>query len=527
MAVAIGRDARTTLPATPSGWSRSSGRGTSGFVQGHPGWREAACGRIIRAVDETPQDELDVGRELRSRVAVENDSELRAEWPPPKRRALRRRADGKWLGGVAGGLADHWRVPALFVRVPLALAAFVTASVSWTVFTSGDSIDAPDGIFFPVVIGSFVATVAYFVLWVVVPREDVARSPVGRVGARLSPRRLTERYPNIRSVPAFAALAIGGAILAERLGIWEPDLALAAALIALGIWLYRRDRDVRSDVSVVETADETGASATGAIAPPAAHPYTPVPRAPRERSPLGWITFGVALLVVCIAAIWARLAGDSDVTGAVLEAERATGLGRIVVIPALGLLVLALGLLLGSMFGRARWLILPAFALVPVVLLTSVVRLPFEGEIGDTFLRVGAEAGDASDEIVVRRRAFGSIHVDLNRLRGSSDVTRELRLSTVAGTVTVVVPFDAHVQIRAFIGLGTIGLERRHEYGVELSQTAALEPRHGDGATVIVSAEVGVGNVHVLRYAPTKRQLRHLEQQERRDRGNQNDGGGS
>lgn len=41
-------------------------------------------------------------------------------------------------------------------------------------------------------------------------------------------------------------------------------------------------------------------------------------------------------------------------------------------------------------------------------------------------------------------------------------------------------------------------------------------PRYGDGATFIVHAEVGLGDVNVYRYAPTKRQMREIRQEERR-----------
>jgi phage shock protein PspC (stress-responsive transcriptional regulator) len=472
-------------------------------------------------VDESPRDERDVERELRSQVALDDGAALEPEWPPPGRRPLRRRAHERWVAGVAGGLADRWGVRALAVRIPLAIAAFVSASTAWQVLTGGNVVDASDGIMPLIVGGSFLAIVVYLVLWVVVPREDVVRSPVGRVGARLDPRRLTERYPGIRSIPGFVAIAVGGAILADRLGIWEPDLALAAGLIALGIWLYRRDRAAPSDVRVIEPENEATRSETSTM--PRSAPYPLQASPPRERSPLGWITFGVALLVVCIAAIWSRLAGDTsssmrEVGDALFVLERASGLGRVSAIPALGLLVLAAGLLIGSVFGRARWLIAPAILLVPVVLVTSVIRLPVDGAVGDTYVRVGVPGSSSENETVVRRRAVGSIHVDLNRLRGASGVTRALELSTVAGAVTVVVPFDAHVEVDAFTGLGTLALGRRSEYGVELAETASLEPRHGNGATLIVSAEVGLGNVHILRYAPTKRQLQRLREQERRER---------
>jgi phage shock protein PspC (stress-responsive transcriptional regulator) len=454
-------------------------------------------------MDETPTPSQPEDEE-RSRLAVEDEPALDPEWPSPSPRVrppFRRRAEGKWVAGVAGGLADHWGVPALALRIPLAIAAFVATVVLWNVLTEdGGTIDPSDGIGGLIVVGSVVASAAYVVLWIVVPREDVGRSPAGRFG---------DRYPGIRSVPGFVLLAIGGAILADRLGLWQPDLFVAAGLIALGIWLFRRDRLSPSDVRVVEQrpvepGSETATGFAGAAAPASARPIRP----PRERSPLGWIVFGLALLVVCVAAIWSSLAGDTLST-----IHRAVGLSRISTIPAFGLLVFAAGLLVGSVFGRARWLIVPAALVVPALLLTSVVRLPLEGSFGDTYLRPGIPA---DNDVLVRRNAFGSVYVDLGRLRGASDVVRELELGTVAGSVTVVVPFDAHVRLDAFTGLGTIALGPRSEYGVEISEAAMLEPRYGDGATVIVRAEVGLGNVNVLRYSPTKRQLHRLRREERR-----------
>lgn len=446
-------------------------------------------------MDDTPAGSgHDIERELRARVAVEDEAELDPEWPapsPPVRPPLRRRAHGKWVAGVAGGLADHWGAPGLVVRAPLLIAGLVCAFVVRNVLTDdGGMLDPSDGLIPLIITASFGAVIAYVVLWIALPREDVARSPAGR---------FTERYPRIRSLPGLILLAIGGAILADRLGIWQPDLVLAAGLIALGVWLYRRDGTVRPATNRSAEAIVVDSTSKGSAPEPAV-------RTPRERSPLGWITVGVALLVVSLAAIWTSLADDAAV-------QRAVGLSRISVIPAIGLLVLAAGLLIGSVFGRARWLIFPAMLVVPVLLVTSVVRLPFDGGFGDAFLRPGPAA---DDETIVRRNALGSIYVDLGRLRGRSDLVRELELSTAIGTVTVVVPFDARVQVDAFTGLGTLGLGARHVQGLEASDSATLEPRRGDGATFIVDAEVGLGDVYVLRQGATKRDLREIRQEQRK-----------
>jgi phage shock protein PspC (stress-responsive transcriptional regulator) len=456
------------------------------------------AGHHPRRMDESAEGG-NVERDLRAGVAVEDEAGLDPEWPapsPPVRPPLRRRAQGKVVAGVAGGLADHFGIPALLLRIPLAIAGLVSALVLWNVLTEeGGTIDPSDGLPGLIVLGSIVSAAAYGVLWIVLPRDDVTRSPAGR---------FTDRYPGIRSVPGFVLLTIGGAILADRLGIWQPDLVLAAALIALGIWLFRRDAAARPDPRVADRRPDETVIVEG-TAPIASPGVTRVVRPPRERSPLGWITFGIALLVVSLAAIWTSLADDAAV-------HRAVGLSRISVIPAIGLLVLAAGLLVSSAFGRARWLIVPALLVLPVLLVSSVVRLPFDGAFGDSFLRPGP-AGD--NEELVRRNALGSIYVDLARLRGRSDLVRELELSTALGTITVVVPFDAHVRVDAFTGLGTLGFETRQVLGLEASDSATLEPRRGDGATLIVHAEVGLGDVYVLRQGATMRDLREIRREER------------
>lgn len=453
----------------------------------------ASSGPSSRRMDETPE-RGNVERELRARVAVEDEGELDPEWPPPApfvRPPLRRRATGKWVAGVAGGLADHWGVPALIARIPLLIAALVCAVVVRNVLTDdGGTLDPSDGLIPFIITASFAAVVAYVVLWIALPREDVSRSPAGR---------FIQRYPRIRSLPGFVLLATGGAILADRLGIWQPDLVLAAALIALGVWLYRRDDTARP--AARESAETIVVGSSSGAAP------VPILRPSRERSPLGWITLGLALLVVSIAAIWTSLATDTLAT-----VHRAVGLTRISTIPAIGLLVLAAGLLVGAVFGRARWLIIPSLLAVPVLLVTSVIRLPFDGEFGNAYVRPAALR---ENEIVTRRTSVGSVYVDLSRFQGRTDVERELEVSTVVGTVSVVVPFDAHVRIDAFTGLGTIGLGPRFTYGLEVSDSAILEPRFGDGPTFVVQAQAGLGDVYVYRNSPTKRELRELRREER------------
>jgi phage shock protein PspC (stress-responsive transcriptional regulator) len=446
-----------------------------------------------RMGDDTPRaSEQDVERELRAHVADREGSEAPEPGvPPPSRPRLHRRASGKWVAGVAGGLADHWGVPASLIRIPFAIAG--SALVLRVLSGGGSDLDPSDGIVDLVVTASFTAVAAYFVLWLVLPREDLARSPAGRV---------VDRYPGIRSFPGFVLLVIGGAILADRLGIWEPDVVIAIALIAVGIWLFRREA-TEIERRATGVAPSAGPGETEEPTP-SRHEWGSTlrpPRPPRERSPLGWIVFGAALLVMCVAAIWS-FSDDNDIE-------------HVAAIPALGLLVLSAGLVVASVYGRGRWLILPALLITPVVLVSSLIRVPIEGRVGDAFYRPH-NLGEFN--VAGYSNSVGSMHVDLVRFAGRNDVERELWLTTAVGTVTIVVPYDAHVRVDASTGLGTLSLGPQGQQGMEISDAARLDPRHGDGATFTFHVDVGIGDVHVLRYAATKRQLRELREERRAER---------
>jgi phage shock protein PspC (stress-responsive transcriptional regulator) len=447
----------------------------------------------------------DVERELRARVVIEDlDEPRRAPSPPPGAPAdgpgppFRRRASRRVVAGVAGGLADRWGAPALLLRIPLGAAAVVWGLLLLGVVTDEYLTLRPERLGLPPAIWflSLLAIGAYLLLWVVVPREDVGTSPATR---------LLARYPGMRSWPGFVLLAIGAALLADRLGIFEPTVVVAFAMIGLGIWLFRLDGR--------EVAPRAGRSSEPGRTPDEASPPAPnvavhvrEPRPPREGSPLGWIASGAALLVVSVAAIWSATAEPT------FGPEGASGLTRISTIPALGLLVLAAGLLAGSVFGRARWLILPAVLLVPLVLLTSVIRLPPEGRFGDTYVNPFFPGQLPAGYI----NAAGKVFVDLNRMQGREEMDDWLlKASSVMGDVTIIVPYDASYRVQAYTGLGSVSFARRYEDGFEVSAWGESISRFEGGPSFVFDLEAGIGNVSVLRNAPTKRELREIRRAER------------
>ncbi len=139
---------------------------------------------------------------------------MTTELPPPEpavpaRRPLRRSASDKVIAGVAGGLAEAFGVSSLAVRSLFGLAFVVIAFQVWTLLG--------------------VAVVAYVLLWIFVPREDIGVSPAGR---------LTRRFPRIGPAIGVLLLLAGAAAIAAQLDAW---LVWPVLLIGGGVLLYRYD----------------------------------------------------------------------------------------------------------------------------------------------------------------------------------------------------------------------------------------------------------------------------------------------
>ncbi|MEU2115356.1 PspC domain-containing protein [Streptomyces sp. NPDC016459] len=135
---------------------------------------------------------------------------------PPVRR-LYRSADGRWLGGVARGLAGHLGLPVVWVRV-IFMVLFIT-----------------DGL----------GLLLYAAFWIVVPLG---------VGGRTAPRPVFETTPDGRrrlrkpdrgQIFALIALAIGGAVLVGNIDIGSQTgrYVWPGILICVGVVLVWRQAD--------------------------------------------------------------------------------------------------------------------------------------------------------------------------------------------------------------------------------------------------------------------------------------------
>lgn len=385
---------------------------------------------------------------------------------PDTRRPLRRNGSDRVVAGVAAGLAEYAGVSSLAVRTLFGATAVAVAFDLWSPLA--------------------VAILVYGLLWIFIPRDDIGVSLTGRIA---------RRFPRIGPAVGLVLLLVGAAAIAAAL---EPWLVWPVLLIGGGLLLYRggvrlpEQQPAPSVAGPLPRGAEAGTDTLPLVVPPAPASEPPqTPRAPRERSPLGWLGMGVALLVVGVAAVLQNL-------GAIEW--------PLVAFPAVALAILGITMVIGAFVGRALWLVLPALLLVPFVLAASLITVPLEGGVGDLYA-FPQSSGQATGEY---RRIIGGINIDLTALAGDPAPVR-VTASTGGGEINIVVPFDAHVIATGTAGIGIVQIgpivtERQ----VDATFSTEWEPRIGDGATITLDLETGIGDIWVYRQQPTRKQLREL-----------------
>ena len=206
----------------------------------------------------------------------------------------------------------------------------------------------------------------------------------------------------------------------------------------------------------------------------------PVPRPPRERSALGRITISVLLLALGVVAA-------VDLSGADLSAP-------VYIATALG--VIALGLLVGGWYGRARWLV-PIGLLLSAALGISTVAVHWDPphQTNETWAPISAD-------LIERNYAIdmGDATLDLSRVDFTGkDVEVDVRGKM--GSLTVILPPAVDVDVRALVKLGDAQVFAEQWGGINSTRHSVRDlGKDGEGGGhVTINATVDMGNLEVHR----------------------------
>jgi phage shock protein PspC (stress-responsive transcriptional regulator) len=397
--------------------------------------------------------------------------------PPPGPQVqppLRRRDDDKIVAGVASGLAAYLRVDPALVRIGFVVLLFM------------------GGIGIPL----------YLAGWLLIPAADEAETQA----AQLIDQRGPAFWVGVGLLVLVAFAVADEVVFAGRTNWWP------LVFIAAGVALWRvgqRDGERRAVTGPPPPPGAASSAAAPPSDPPSSTPhqeramssttpvreytpppapdrrrpdpvaYSPPPAPPTERSALGRITVALALIAAGITVLLDRATTVID-----------AGLPEVL---AVVLVTIGAGLVVGTWFGRARWLILVGLLLAPIVVVTSLASswdIAIGDGIGDrTYaIRSAADIPDGPIDL-----GIGSLRLDLSEF-SSELATAPVVAEVGAGEIVVTVPAGAAVSVDAEVGVGEIVIFGDRTEGPDLS---ASFDRTGDGPTLELDLEVGAGSIRV------------------------------
>jgi phage shock protein PspC (stress-responsive transcriptional regulator) len=412
---------------------------------------------------------------------------------PPLRRPIADRA----FGGVAAGLAQRFNVSPAWFRVGFVLLAFF------------------GGLGF----------VLYALGWILIPDEG-SNEPIVQEwidGFDAS---------NTAMVVGVVLIAIAAITFVTSFHLMSGRFVLAAILLVIGVLLYRGDLGGSTKPpGIAEPPDETppigeyrgsdllddeiGSAADDGPAGPAERgadaedPETvaaasaattvearavstgptsaPVPvRPPKPRSILGRLTVAATLIAVGGLALF-------DVAGLLFPDP--------VHYLAVALGAVGAGLLVGTFFGHARWLVFVGLFLIPFVFVASVVSdWTFTGEAGDRYVRVESlvDLQEAQYDYV---HTAGVLELDLRWFELPADAPGDLYPIAIdarvtAGELRILLPDDASADIHGSAGMGSVDLFGDQSAGIGVSRNAVTTSSATD-VVFVIDARADIGSVVV------------------------------
>jgi phage shock protein PspC (stress-responsive transcriptional regulator) len=342
---------------------------------------------------------------------------------PPRR--LTRLPQRGPIAGVAEGLGVYFGLDPVIFRIAFVLLAIAGGS----------------------------GVLAYIIGWIAIPEASDADQ-----AAATTPSLDDEQT---RRWVGWGLIVVAVLLLAaDPFDISRPGLIWGLALIALGVLLFRSDRDPGTSPQPSAAASEGPSSPEVRHEAVVATADVRAPEPQRDRSPVGRMTVGAALLAGGAAAL--------------LDAAGLLRLGATEYL-ALLLVIIGGGLLVSAWLGHARWLIAVGLTLV-VLLAASVAIGPhvhLEGGVGE---REWTPQGVA--EIEPRYELFaGEAVLDLTDADLTEDVT--VAAGVTFGSLTVIVPEEITVTADARVSGGDIDLLGARAAGLSAERRTVREGEAG------------------------------------------------
>lgn len=377
-------------------------------------------------------------------------------------RRLERRTSNRVIGGVAGGLADYLNVDPLLIRVGFA-GLMLFSGAGLPLYLLG-------WLFIPLAGRQDGIAMGWLRSLSVRPGTLVVLGILAVLFFASIPRRLDDYF----AVPGEIFWALGIALVGLFLLLPRGQGGAGAA----------RPPAAASPPGAAYTGPDAGPAAPGTVAAPTYWTQPPAPAAPiaaeppRPASPLGWYALAAAFIGVGLVALV-----DSAST---VPVELADYFG-------VALLAIGAGLLVGTLWGRARGLILIGLAILPFALASSFVHVPLGGGVGSPYF----QPMSLSQVQPEYRLLAGGMVFDLTQLEGEKGAI-DLVASVGVGDIRVILPQDAIVDITSSVEAGRLSLFDSQQTGMSLTQRV-IGNGTGTGATLNLTLDVGIGDVTIYR----------------------------
>lgn len=403
-------------------------------------------------------------------VTMEEQTTTTTEAPPPQDRSseLTRSTTDRVLGGVAQGIARRTGMPVWFVRALFIVFTFV-GGLGVAVYAAG---------------------------WFLIRAEDESDTIAERFFARST---------GAGTWIGIALIFVAALILLDNVTFLSGGVIWAVGLLVVGVLLYSGDlpRLVKSSESkegvqqvttLTQTMDEATEAATdiggsdNANTPPVPTPPTPpaaptpplLPpsRRPEESSPLGRLTFGVMLLALAGLAIL-------DNTTTVVSPEPRHYV-------ALGMTVLGVGLLVGAIAGRARWLILVGILALPVLFSSPALEYNLaDWDNGTVYVRP-----TTFDQInATYTQGVGQMVIDLTELDWKGENV-EIDASLQIGELVIYLPEDILIEGTADGAIGEVEFDGDRSSGFNPDLVLGAD---GPNGYLQLNASIGIGHLEIDR----------------------------